>query len=74
MADLHIPPEIEDNATRRLDCLKNISRPEDLDIPGYGFGKLRGTPRRWRIHVEGRFHLTFKWEGGPVDIELEAGE
>lgn len=74
MTALRIPPEIKDKAARRLDSLQNISTPEDVDIPGYGLHELNGTPRRWRIHVEGLFYLTFGWEGGPVGIELETGE
>jgi plasmid maintenance system killer protein len=42
------------------------SRPEDMNPPG-----LRGTPQRWAVAVTGNWRITWSWNDGATDIDLE---
>ena len=47
-------------------------RGEDLNLPGFNFHKLRGKPKRYTIHVNGPWCITFEFENGEarhVDLE-----
>ncbi len=57
---------------RRLDVLDQAERPEDLNIPGFNFHGLLGTPKRYTLHVNGAWCITFEWRGTNawvVDLE-----
>ena len=44
----------------------------DLRVPGFDFHGLRGSPRRFSIHVNGPWCITFEWQDGEalrVDLE-----
>ncbi|WFU21924.1 type II toxin-antitoxin system RelE/ParE family toxin [Bradyrhizobium sp. CB1717] len=47
----------------RLDVLDSATTPQDMDRPGYDFHPLRGLPRRYSVHVNGPWCLTFEFEG-----------
>ncbi len=47
----------------RLDALNAARRPEDMNLPGFDFHKLRGRPVRYTVHVNGPWCITFEWEG-----------
>jgi proteic killer suppression protein len=52
-----------------LDSARDLS---DLNQPGFDFHPLRGLPRRYTMHVNGPWCLTFEWEAGDahrVDLE-----
>ena len=52
----------------RLDTLNDVSRIEDLQIPGYDFHALRGfNPTRYTIHVNGPWCITFEFDGKDAD-------
>ncbi len=56
----------------RLVALAAAKVPEDLNLPGFDFHKLRGKPIRWSIHVNGPWCITFEWAGedaARVDLE-----
>ncbi|MHB8885786.1 MAG: type II toxin-antitoxin system RelE/ParE family toxin [Methylovirgula sp.] len=56
----------------RLDALDQAVRPEDLNLPGFDFHALRGKPKRYSIHVNGPWCITFEFENGDafrVDLE-----
>ena len=43
-----------------------------MNIPGFDFHALRGTPRRYTVHVNGPWCITFGWEADDaLDIDLE---
>ena len=44
-----------------------------LSQPGFDFHPLRGTvPRRYSIHVNGPWSITFEWrEGQALRVDLE---
>ena len=61
-----IRQDLQKRILRRLDTMDAISELEDLNIPGFGFHGLEGKPKRYSIHVNGPFCLTFEWNGGDI--------
>ena len=63
--------DLQDRFLRRLDYMKAAKKPEDLNIPGFNFHRLRGNPVRYTIHVNGPWCMTFGWEDdAATDIDL----
>ena len=57
---------------RRLDALDAAKSPEALSIPGFDFHGLRGKPKRFSVHVNGPWCITFEWRGeNAVNVDLE---
>ncbi len=57
---------------RRLDALEAAKSPEALSIPGFNFHGLRGKPKRFSVHVNGPWCITFEWRGeNAVNVDLE---
>jgi toxin HigB-1 len=57
---------------RRLDALAIAKTPEALNIPGFDFHPLQGKPKRYSIHVNGPWCITFGWEGeNALRVNLE---
>jgi len=57
---------------RRLDVLDQAEKPEDMKIPGFNFHGLHGSPKRYSVHVNGPWVITFEWRGvdaWAVDLE-----
>ncbi len=57
---------------RRLEVLDQAELLTDLNVPGFNFHGLHGVPKRYSIHVNGPWCITFKWEEGEaqrVDFE-----
>jgi len=64
--DLHL------RTLRRLDALDHAESLMDLNVPGFNFHGLQGVPKRYSIHVNGPWCLTFEWvEGEVLRIDLE---
>jgi len=38
----------------------------ELNVPGFDFHSLRGIPKRYSIHVNGPWSITFEWERGEL--------
>jgi proteic killer suppression protein len=57
----------------RLDRLDVAAMPEEMNVPGFDFHALKGfNPRRYTVHVNGPWCLTFEFEDGDacrVDLE-----
>ena len=67
-----IRPDLQDRILRRLDALDAATRPSEMNIPGFDFHALRGTPRRYTVHVNGPWCITFGWEADDaLDVDLE---
>ncbi len=67
-----IRPDLQDRILRRLDALDAATRPAEMNIPGFDFHALRGKPRRYTVHVNGPWCITFGWEADDaLDIDLE---
>jgi proteic killer suppression protein len=57
---------------RRLDALDQAEDLQDLNIPGFNFHGLQGKPKRFSIHVNGPWCLTFEWENQNIFlVDLE---
>ena len=57
---------------RRLDVLDHAGMPEDMNIPGFNFHSLLGSPKRYTVHINGPWCITFEWRDGnawAVDLE-----
>ena len=67
-----IRPDLKSRCLRRLDALTEANTPRDMNIPGFNFHGLRGTPKRYSVHVNGPWCVTFGWdENDAVDVDLE---
>jgi proteic killer suppression protein len=56
----------------RLSRLDQAVRPEEMNVPGFNFHRLRGKPVRYTIHVNGPWCITFEWDGeDAVRVNLE---
>ena len=57
---------------RRLMALDNAEILEDLNVPGFNFHGLQGKPKRYSIHVNGPWSITFEWiDGDAWRVDLE---
>ena len=67
-----IGPDLKSRCLRRLDVLNEAATPRDMNIPGFSFHGLRGKPKRYSVHVNGPWCVTFGWDGNDaVDVDLE---
>jgi toxin HigB-1 len=56
----------------RLAALDSAVPFEALHQPGFDFHALRGRPRRYSIHVNGPWCITFEWrDGRALRVDLE---
>jgi toxin HigB-1 len=56
----------------RLNALDDARRPDDVNLQGFNFHRLRGRPVRYTIHVNGPWCLTSEWDGeDAVRVDLE---
>ncbi len=56
----------------RLDALDQAETLTELNIPGFSLHGLHGMPKRYSIHVNGPWCITFEWDVGDawrVDLE-----
>lgn len=59
-------------ALRRLDAINVAETPEALNVPGFDFHPLQGKPKRYSVHVNGPWCITFEWEGeNALRVNLE---
>lgn len=56
--------DIQSRCLRRLEVLDQAESLIDLQVPGFNFHGLQGTPKRFSIHVNGPWCVTFEWEEG----------
>lgn len=67
-----VAPDLRARAQRRLHALNVASKPEDLNVPSFDFHALKGRPKRYSIHVNGPFCITFEWlDGDAWRVDLE---
>jgi proteic killer suppression protein len=56
----------------RLNSLDDAARPDEMNLPGFNFHRLRGKPVRYTVHINDPWCLTFEWEGeDAVRVDLE---
>lgn len=64
--------DLQSRCLRRLDALDQAESLMELNIPGFNFHALQGIPKRYSIHVNGPWSITFEWEQGEaVRVDLE---
>ena len=57
---------------RILQLLEVATRAEDMNIAGFRFLRLQGSPKRWSVRVTGNYRITFGWSGeNALDIDFE---
>ena len=64
--------DLQLRALRRLDALDQAESLSDLNVPGFNFHGLQGMPKRYSIHVNSPWCITFELEEGEalmVDLE-----
>lgn len=67
-----VKQNLQSRCLRRLDALDQVESLLELNVPGFNFHSLRGTPKRYSIHVNGPWSITFEWERGEVlRVDLE---
>ena len=52
-------------------ALNAATRPEDMNLPGLRFHGLHGIPERWAVVVTGNWRITWSWNDGAADVDLE---
>ena len=62
-----------DRVSRILRALLEARNPEQLDLPGFKFHRLKGELKgRYSVWVSGNYRMTFRWDGeDAVDVDLE---
>ena len=64
--------DLQSRSLRRLDALEQSESLTDLRIPGFNFHALQGKHKRYSLHVNGPWCITFEWEdGAALKIDLE---
>jgi toxin HigB-1 len=64
--------DLQFRSLRRLEALDQAESLTDLNVPGFNFHRLQGAPKRYSIHVNGPWCITFDWEeGDAVRVDLE---
>lgn len=67
-----VAAELSTRALRRLDALEQAATLLDINVPGFSFHPLRGEPRRYSVHVNGPWCITFEWRGADAwNVNLE---
>lgn len=68
-----IDAQHEARIRRILDRLDAAVRPDDMNLPGYGFHPLKGTLRgAFAVSVSGNWRITFRFDDGDaIDVNLE---
>jgi proteic killer suppression protein len=58
-----VQPALVGRALRRLDAINAAKTPDALNLPGFDFHPLQGKPKRYSVHVNGPWCITFEWAG-----------
>lgn len=57
---------------RRLDAINTAKAPEALNVPGFDFHPSQEKPKRYSVHVNGPWCITFEWHGeNALRVNLE---
>ena len=68
----HMQQDVQSHCMRRLEALDHAELLTDLNVPGFKLHGLHGVPKRYSIHVNGPWCITFEWHKGEalrVDFE-----
>jgi proteic killer suppression protein len=57
---------------RILLAIDDADRPEDLNLPGFYFHSLTGDQKgRYSLRASGNWRITFGWDQGAIELDLE---
>jgi proteic killer suppression protein len=57
---------------RILQSLDVAKQPEEMNVAGYRFHSLHGTPQRWSVRVTANYRITFGRSGEDAqDVDFE---
>ena len=57
---------------RILIALDAASKPDDLNLPGFGFHGLNGKPKRYAVGASGNYRITYGfYQTDAIDVDLE---
>ena len=64
--------DLQSRCIRRLEALDQVESLIDLNVPGFNFHSLQGVQKRYSIHVNGPWCITFEWdEEDALRVNLE---
>jgi proteic killer suppression protein len=67
-----LPVQNADRIRLLLSRLDASVKPEDMNLPGFGFHGLQGKRRRYAVTASANYRITFGWEGeDAVAVDLE---
>lgn len=67
-----IRPDLVERCRSRLQALEDAESLDDLRIHGANLHLLHGLPKRYAMHVNGPWRITFEWkDGGALRVDLE---
>jgi proteic killer suppression protein len=67
-----LPVQNTARITRILTALDAATKPSDLNLPGLRFHSLEpGQPGRFSVWVSGNYRITFGWDNGAEDVDIE---
>ncbi len=67
-----IRADLQRRILRRLEALDQAEILTELNIPGFKLHGLQGRPKRYSIHVNGPWCITFEWEKNhALRVDLE---
>ena len=68
----HIQLSLQVRCLRRLEVLDQAKSLIDINVPGFNFHGLHGAPKRYSIHINGHWCISFEWQAGEVlRVDLE---
>jgi proteic killer suppression protein len=66
-----LPVQNADRVRRILVRLDTVAVPEDLNLPGWFFHRLKGV-ERYSVRVTGNWRITSGWRGkDAIDVDIE---
>ena len=67
-----IPSDMAKRLQIRLNALDRAKELRDLALPGFGFHPLKGQRKgEYALSVTGNYRLTFRFDDGVLDVDLE---
>lgn len=68
-----LPPDRIARITMLLDRLDASVKPEDMNLPGFGFHQLSGPNKgRYAVSVSANWRITFGWQDvDAIDVDFE---
>ncbi|MFP4049566.1 MAG: type II toxin-antitoxin system RelE/ParE family toxin [Desulfovermiculus sp.] len=67
-----IRQDLQQRVLRRLDALDKAEALAELKIPGFNFHGLHSKPKRYSIHANEPWCITFEWhDGQALRVDLE---